>query len=68
MASTLLTTVAVSVAWQYNSNPVSGTPATINNNQFSYQANTTNGTGAAGTCDLIYAVQGTLAGSGSDWG
>lgn len=57
-------TVTAGVAWQY-SNAATGLNATVNQNSFNYTATTTNGTGASGTANLIYALQTTIAGGGN---
>lgn len=54
-----------SVAWNYQSAVTGLTNSTGNQNGFTFSASTTNGTGAAGTADLIYTAQITLAASGN---
>ena len=62
MATSLTATVSASISWTF-SNALTGSINTVNSNQWSYSKSTTNGTGAAGTADLIYAAAGTIAAS-----
>jgi hypothetical protein len=61
MAATLTAQVNAGVSWTYT-NALTGSINSVNSNSFSYSKSLTNGTGAAGTADLIYAAQTTIAG------
>lgn len=64
ISKTLSTTVKASVAWSHQ-NALSGSLTAQNVGGWTYSQALTNGTGSAGTADLIYAVQTTLAGGAS---
>jgi hypothetical protein len=61
MSATLTANVSAGVSWTY-ATALSGGITPTAQSSFTYNKSITNGTGAAGTADLIYAVQGTLAG------
>jgi hypothetical protein len=60
--ATLTAQINAGVSWTYT-NALTGSINSVNSNSFSYSKSLTNGTGAAGTADLIYAAQGTIAGA-----
>lgn len=62
MAKTLSTSVSASISWNHT-NVLTGSLNIVNANGFSYSKSTTSGTGAAGTADLVYTLQTTLAGA-----
>lgn len=64
MAATLTSTVSASVQWSYATALSTLVNPTVQGG-FTYSGSTTNGTGAAGTADLIYALQTTIAGGGN---
>lgn len=64
ISATLRATVKASVSWDYEL-ALTGSLTSLIQGQFSYSKELTNGTGAAGTANLIYAVQTTIAGGGN---
>lgn len=64
MAATLAASYSANINWTYT-NALTGSINSTNSNGFSYTKSITNGTAAAGTADLIYAVSGTIAGGAS---
>lgn len=63
-ATTLKTTITAGITW-LSSNVLAGSINSSNNNSHAYSQVLTQGTGALGTADLIYAVKTTIAGGGS---
>ncbi len=64
MAATLAATVQATVSWTYT-NALAGSITSINNSDFNASVTLTNGTGGAGTANLLYALQTTIAGGGN---
>jgi hypothetical protein len=66
MAITLTSQISASVVWTLSSTPAGYSAAIPATNTFSYNSGQlANGTGAAGTANLIYASQLTIAASGN---
>lgn len=64
MAATLSASIACTFSWTY-ANALSGSITPTVSSSMTYSQSLTNGTGSAGTADLIYAVQSTISASGS---
>lgn len=67
LATATLTSFSVKmqINWQYDLASTGLTNPNTNTNGFNVNLSTVNGTGAAGTANLIYAVQITIAGGGN---
>lgn len=63
-ATSLAATITAGISWTYT-NVLTGSINTQNANSHTYSQKLTNGTGASGTADLLYAVKTTIAGAGS---
>ena len=64
MAVTLTATISANIGWVYTS-ARTGSLNIIDSASFSFSKSLTSGTGAAGTADLIYSAQGTIAAAGT---
>lgn len=60
MAKTLTTNISAGVGWNHT-NALSGNINVVSAANFAFSAATANGTGAAGTADLVYPIQTTIA-------
>ena len=56
--------VQATISWNVT-NALTGLDSTSNNSSFTYSLSFAHGTGAAGTADILFAIQTTIAGAGN---